>query len=59
MHEDHIASALALFPVLHAQLLPPTVRKAGEGLEGFITLCMPLLISLKPCVTKNSRRCNH
>ena len=28
---------LALFPGLHTQLLPLAVRKAGEGLDGFIT----------------------
>jgi len=28
---------LASFPGLHAQLLSLAVRKAGEGLDGFIT----------------------
>jgi len=28
---------IALFPGLHAQLLSLAVRKAGEGLDGFIT----------------------
>jgi len=31
---------LALFPGLHTQLLSLTVRKAGEGLDGFITWCV-------------------
>jgi len=31
------ASELASFPGLHAQLLSLAVRKAGEGLDGFIT----------------------
>ena len=35
---------LASFPGLHAQLLSLAVPKAGEGLEGFITWCMPLLM---------------
>ena len=36
---------LALFPGHHAQLLLLAVRKVGEGLEGFITWCVPLLTS--------------
>ena len=36
---------LASFPGLHAQVLSLAVQKAGEGLEGFITLCMALLTS--------------
>jgi len=31
---------LALFPGLHTQLLSLAVRKAGEGLDGFITWCV-------------------
>jgi len=34
---------VALFPGFHAQLLLLAVRKVGEGLDGFITWCMPLL----------------
>jgi len=36
---------LASFPGLHAQLLSLAVRKAGEGLDRFITRCLPLLMS--------------
>jgi len=36
---------LASFPGLHAQLLSLAVWKAGEGLNGFITWCVPLLMS--------------
>ena len=32
-----IGHNLASFPGLHAQLLSLAVRKAGEGLDGFIT----------------------
>ena len=41
----HIANKLALFPGLHAQVLSLAVRKAGEGLDGFITWCVPRLTS--------------
>ena len=33
-----------MFPGLHAQLLSLAVRKRGEGLQGFITWCMLLLM---------------
>ena len=36
---------IASFPGLHAQLLSLAVWKAGEGLDGFITWCMPRLMS--------------
>ena len=36
---------VALFPGLHAQLLLLAVRKAGEGLDGLITWCVPRLTS--------------
>ena len=32
-----VKGRLASFPGLHAQLLSLAVRKAGEGLDGFIT----------------------
>jgi len=35
-HEES-GAMLASFPGLHAQLLSLAVRKAGEGLDGFIT----------------------
>jgi len=40
---------LASFPSLHAQLLSLAVQKAGEGLDGFITWCMPQLMSCSVC----------
>jgi len=40
-----MASFLALFPGLRAQLLSLAVRKAGEGLDGLITWCVPRLMS--------------
>ena len=36
---------LASFPGLHAQLLSLAVQKVGEGLDGFITWCVPQLTS--------------
>ena len=36
---------LASFSGLHAQLLSLAIRKAGEGLDGFITWCVLLLTS--------------
>jgi len=36
---------VASFPGFHAQLLLLAVRKVGEGLDGFIMWCMPLLTS--------------
>ena len=35
--QDTMGYELASFPGLHAQLLSLAVRKAGEGLDGFIT----------------------
>ena len=35
--EGREGEKLASFPGLHAQLLSLAVRKAGEGLDGFIT----------------------
>ena len=40
---------VASFPGLHAQLLSLAVRKAGKGLDGFITWCMPRLMSCSVC----------
>ena len=40
---------LASFPGLHAQLLPLAVRKAGEGLDGFIMCCVQRLTSFSVC----------
>jgi len=40
---------LASFPGLHAQLLSLAVRKAGEGLDGFITWCVSRLTSCSVC----------
>ena len=38
-------TTIASLPGLHTQLLSHAVRKAGEGLDGFITWCMPRLTS--------------
>ena len=40
---------VALFPGLHAQLCRLQYEKRGEGLERFITWCMPLLTSCSVC----------
>ena len=45
----HTHTHIASFPGLYAQLLLLTVWKAGEGLDGFITWCMPLLTSRSVC----------
>jgi len=46
---------LASFPGLHAQLLSLAVWKAWEGLEGFITWCVPLT---HPCWRYYFRNCS-
>ena len=38
-------TTIVSLPGLHTQLLSHAVRKAGEGLDGFITWCMPRLTS--------------